>query len=200
MENNKYIVCSFCDHWTLEDRHIKSCKQCNNSGFVVNPTTILCNMCGGHTRFLNTMNEQSVFGLENCTVSAGYESYHLLDCTQYTFNLCEKCLRQLFIQFKIPPKIDGYDYETEDNDYTWETDQKIYNYRLWEDAGGHHQAYLNKKCNKEQDCPNEAKYSILTESGEFTENCACEEHKQFYVNIINVKVVKFISPELRSFM
>lgn len=48
------------------------------------------------------------YGLVDATVSGGYSSDALSDCTIYTFSLCEKCLMELFEQFKEPPKIEAY--------------------------------------------------------------------------------------------
>jgi len=105
---------------------------------------------------IGTMNEQIPHGLIDAQVTGGYDSYHLFDMTSYKFNFCEKCLRQLFMQCKIKPfisDVDGGDHTTED---AWNIDQEYYEYRLWTDNGGRHQAYINKKCNMKKDCPNDA--------------------------------------------
>lgn len=60
-------------------------------------------------------------GLIEVTVSGGYSSPALWDLTNYTFSLCERCLRELFDGCKIPPmvtcEIDGDDprpYQADD--------------------------------------------------------------------------------------
>ncbi len=63
---------------------------------------VLCNRCGG-----TCVSEQgSQYGL-SATVEGGYESTHLEDLVAYHFDLCEKCLSELFAQFKIPPDRTG---------------------------------------------------------------------------------------------
>ncbi len=44
------------------------------------------------------------YGLIEVTVSGGYHSFTLEDLTQYTFSMCEGCLKKLFDTFKIPPE------------------------------------------------------------------------------------------------
>jgi hypothetical protein len=146
---------------------------------------------------------QSPFGLYDAHVDGAYDSYHLFDCTRYTFNFCEKCLRQLFNQCKIKPHIRMMDYDetfefSDDNDIVWNDDQTSYEYRVWKDDGGHHQAYLNGKCNAEKDCANKAVYTRLM-GDDFTENCFCEIHKDTR-GFSNYKLVPFIRNELKSFL
>jgi hypothetical protein len=81
---------------------------------------------------------------------------------------------------------------------TYAKDLEMYEYRIWKDTGGHHQAYLNRKCNFVKDCPNRAEYTQLI-SGDFTEGCACEEHKTLW-DYANSKLVKFISNVLKPFL
>jgi hypothetical protein len=193
------VPCNRCSHWADEDRRTRTCSGCNNSKLALDPKEILCNMCGGSMCPLGTHNEQYPHGLHEATVSGGYDSYHLFDCTSYIFSFCEQCLRQLFIQCKIKPKIldSGIDGEGTDEE-SWERDQKAYEYRIWKDNGGFHQAYLDRKCNFEKDCPNEAIYTQLI-SDDFTEGCCCEEHKKLY-GYSNSKLTKFISNTLKPFL
>lgn len=103
----------------------------------------------------------------------------------------------MFNRFKIPPQISEKDYEGEPE--SWEADQKAYEYRIWKDAGGHHEAYLNRICNAVKDCPNRAEYTIRV-SGDFTEDCTCEEHKNARNNCVNCEKVKFIPNVLKPFL
>jgi hypothetical protein len=194
----KYLVdCSRCGHWAFGRKIMgEVCKACHNTGKVFDPKLILCNMCAGPMRPLGTGNEQYVHGLE-AEVVGSYESYHLFDMTHYKFNFCEECLRKLFDQCKIPPRID-LDFAAGSELSTYSDDKSHYDYRVWKDNGGHHQAYLNKKCNVVKECPETAVYTILM-SGDFTEDCCCEEHKETHI-YSNSKLTKFIPNVLKAFL
>lgn len=195
-----YTKCLDCDsrfrrnkdpHYWAEN----PCALCKNTRQIIDPKEILCNLCGESMCPLGTMNEQHPHGLHEAKVAGGYDSHHLFDMTSYTFSFCEKCLRELFNQCKIKPNIyDNIDHAPK----TWEEEQKEYEYRVWKDNGGYHQAYLNKKCNFVKDCPNEAIYTHFV-SDEFTEGCCCEEHKNLFV-YINSKLTKFIPNMLKAFL
>lgn len=192
-----FVDCIRCANWDEKERYFKACPHCHNTKKVVAPQNILCNMCGGPQRPLGTYNEQYSHGLENATVDGGYDSYHLFDCTEYKFSFCEKCLRELFNKCKIPPTVTCViDSEQQD---TYANDLLRYEYRVWKDSGGHHQAYLDRKCNAVKDCPNRAEYTIRV-SGDFTEDCCCEEHKNTRNNAINCTKVKFIPNVLKPFL
>lgn len=197
----KYVTCSAC-LWQLENYPDRDwakdpCNLCKNTRKVIDPTTILCNMCGGFQRPVGDHNEQYPSGLEGVTVTGGYDSYHLFDMTSYTFSFCERCLRKMFNECKIPPLvIDRLDSGL--NPTGWKEDQEAYEYRVWKDDGGHHQAYLDKKCNFVKDCPNKAVYTQLI-SDDFTENCCCEEHKHLWA-YGNSRLTKFIQNMLKPFL
>jgi hypothetical protein len=206
-----YVECQGCN-WRIEqqpdfDWSKNPCRDCNNTRQVIDPKDILCNMCGGTMCPLGTMNEQRPNGLYNSKVSGGYESYHLLDMTSYIFSLCEECLRKLFIQCKIPPKVIEYGIDQnldgslcidDRNEQSWEDDQKYYEFRVWKDNGGHHQAYLDRKCNAVKNCPNKAKYTLLHDYTKFTEEALCEEHKDH--SYVNSSLTKFIPNVLKPFL
>lgn len=189
------VDCTHCTNWGEKERYFKACPHCHNTKKVIAPETVLCNMCGGPMRPLGTHNEQYVHGLEKAIVDGGYDSYHLFDCTEYTFSFCEKCLRELFTKCKIPPIVTD---RLGDRDMTYAKDLEMYEYRIWKDTGGHHQAYLDRKCNFVKDCPNRAEYTQLI-SGDFTEDCSCEEHKNLWC-YGNSKLVKFIPNVLKPFL
>ncbi len=136
-------------------------------------------------------------GLYNAKVVGGYESYHLLDMNQYTFSFCEKCLRQLFIQCKIKPDIDELNFQGGSKEDSWEDDQRSYEHRVWIDDGGHHQAYLDRKCNSRKNCPNKAVYTIYI-NDRFSEDSTCEEHKRKEGG--SYSLVPFIRHELKVFL
>jgi len=197
-----YVKCNSCS-WQLEnypDRNweVNPCPHCKNTRLVIDPKEILCNLCGECMCPLGTMNEQCPHGLHEAQVTGGYDSYHLLDMNVYTFSICEECLRKLFMVAKIPPQVHDVQ-ERAREDYTFEDDQKAYEYREWKSLGGFHQAYLNKKCNAETLCPKKALYTVML-NDEFTEDSCCEEHKDKWTLCINADLVPFISNVLKPFL
>lgn len=200
MDKKNFVTCQNCSHWSDESRVDNLCKRCNNSKLVLNPKDLLCNMCGGNMCHENAQYPQGLF---NISVSGGFGSYYLFDCTSYIFSLCEKCLRKSFNEFIIKPKVfeSGcwYDYENDihKNDIPWEEDQKMYEDRLWVDSGGPHKAYLNNKCNVIRDCSNDALYTIFI-NDKFTEKCCCAEHED--LRPFSSKLVKFIPNKLKAFL
>lgn len=196
-KEHNYVKCQGCDWRITQDDYDPSeetCARCKNTRFVIDPTEILCNLCGECMCPLGTHNEQYPHGLHEAQVTGGYDSYHLLDCSTYEFSFCEKCLRKLFMECKIKPTI----YET--NPMTgWAEDQSCYEYRLWKDNGGHHEAYINRKCNRIKDCQNDAIYTRFV-NDDFTEDCCCEEHKLDIKYSRSYKYVPFISNNLKVFL
>jgi len=196
-EKHNYVDCDRCGHWADDRRRKEVCEQCNNTRKTIDPKEILCNRCGGPQRPLGTHNEQYPHGLEDAEVTGGYESYHLFDMTTYKFSICEKCLREMFNQFKIKPTVFDRMSGSEEIADPWTQDQEWYEYRIWKDGGGHHQAYLNKTCNMRKDCPNKAVYTRRI-NGDFSEDCCCEEHRTKDGG--SIKHVKFIPNVLKPFL
>ena len=198
-----YIDCFYCKNWTFESRKNNLCRECNNTSKIIDPEEIFCNLCAGPMISSSSIDSKYKYpmGLYNISVSGGFESYHLLDMNKYTFSFCEKCLRELFTQCKIKP--DLLDLSGHSNSISpeelWQEDQSYYEYRVWQDTGGHHQAYLNRKCNFVKDCPNDARYTLLSSSGEFSEDSSCEEHKELKP-YNNSSLTKFIPNNLKSFL
>lgn len=197
-----YVECKGCDHWRSEERTKRLCARCNNSKLVADPKEILCNMCGGSMCPLGTMNEQFPHGLYKASVTGGFDSYHLFDSTTYTFNFCEKCLRNLFVQCAVKPILHDTDLDgTLTKEEDWARDQESYEYRIWKDDGGHHQAYLNRKCNEKKDCPNDAEYTVLIYNQNYSEDCACSEHVTTYKKYPGqYRIVPYISEILKIFV
>lgn len=203
-KEHTYIKCTGCK-WQLEncpgrrDWEEKPCRQCQNTRLVVKPEEILCNLCGETMCPIGTMNEQHPHGLFEAKVVGGYDSYHLLDMNRYTFSFCEKCLRQLFIQCKIKPEVHDISFQDEIvSDSGWTEDQQAYEYKVWKDAGGFHEAYMNRKCNVVKDCPNTAVYTLLHNHIKFTEEALCEQHKDH--KYLNSTLTKFIPNVLKTFL
>jgi hypothetical protein len=67
---------------------------------------IFCNKCGKSlkTELDSSLNIFDIYGLSEVSVSGGYCSTHLADGVLYTFSLCEECLVNLFLSFKIEPE------------------------------------------------------------------------------------------------
>lgn len=63
-----------------------------------------CNQCGGSCESPNHQDakEPPSYGLIDAKVKGYYSSYALVDLTEYTFSLCEGCLKKLFEGFAIP--------------------------------------------------------------------------------------------------
>jgi len=66
---------------------------CNMCGLVVQP--------GVGVPTVEQLNAR-VTGLIGAVVHAGYDVEHLTDGVTYSFSICEKCLSELFNQFKVP--------------------------------------------------------------------------------------------------
>lgn len=188
-----YVKCKICDG-------SKDCEFCNYTGKVIDPKEILCNLCGENMcPPEGSWNEQIPLGLYNIEVLGGYDSHYLSDFTKYKFSLCEKCLRNLFIQCKIKPNIFQIDLTKPEYDhFPWEDDNKLFKRREYLKDGGYHQDYLNKICNYNKDCVNAAKYTVLY-CGEFSEDAICDicKNNEFATN---TTFVPFISNKMRPFL
>lgn len=193
MKKFNYVACD-SNHDTNE-----VCRRCNNTKEVIDPKEILCNLCGECMCPLGTMNEQIPHGLYNAQVQGGYDSYHLADCSEYEFSFCEKCLRDLFTKCKIPPIMHNY-LSTMKPELNYLEELINYEHKIWKDSGGHHQAYLNGKCNSVKDCPNDAIYTMMYDVDTFSEDSLCEEHSVIRLRSRNSKLTKFISNELKIFL
>lgn len=86
----------------------------------VKPT--VCNKCGGtlvspnHPESQIDPDNPPLYGLVGAKVRGHYSSYGLTDLTEYSFSICEGCLKTLFESFKHPP--DTRDYEVWEDFYT----------------------------------------------------------------------------------
>jgi hypothetical protein len=101
------MQCAFEMEWQNQQRRKRKEDIENYSADV------FCNKCGKDMRVMEKSADGKEFcvgyyGLVDAVVSGGYESTALNDCTIYTFCLCEKCLMDLFAEFKILPQIDTY--------------------------------------------------------------------------------------------
>lgn len=65
---------------------------------------VICNKCGVSCRDSCDMNFEGIIELSIC---GGYAS-KLGDSVQYTFSVCENCLKNFFSTFTIPPNTKDY--------------------------------------------------------------------------------------------
>ena len=70
---------------------------------------ILCNSCGESCEIELFPGEKEQYGLIDCRVRGGYSSSYLEDGILYRFDICEKCLKNIFDNFKIPVSTVEYD-------------------------------------------------------------------------------------------
>lgn len=174
---SNYQICDHCaDLREAEEFEAAgNCRYCKGKGFVRKPETYFCNGCGESLCIVSCgTDELFPAGLIEQTVSGGYSSTHLFDTTNYTFSLCELCLRKLFNTFAIPPAISFYMGGHDDFDYA--KDLEAYNFRMWEKSGGQKEKLKSELCTSKKDCPNKAEFQELL-SGELTDCIVCSEHK-----------------------
>lgn len=194
-----YVTCNRCSNWSAEVKMSADCPSCKNKRLIPDPKDILCNNCGNTLCPIGTINEQVPHGLVNARVVGGYDSYHLFDTTSYTFSMCELCLRNLFINFKIKPVVSETDLDESDRKLsTWEQDLLWYESRIWEDNGGPELAYKKGKCNFKKDCEEDAVYSQYLDD-EFTIRCCCEEHKDLHSSYSST-LKPFVPAHLKVFI
>lgn len=131
-----------------------------------------CNQCGGT---LTVPHDDSPYGLVGAKVRGHYHSVHLSDGSDYTFSLCELCLRQMFDEFAIKPRVESVFDEDTLVETPYADDKSWYLHTLWRDAKGLEKKLAEDLCNATEDCPNESKYRGFS-SGFLTNECVCEEH------------------------
>lgn len=198
MSKSKYIKCPHCSNSKKESKCV-----CIN-GMVPDPDNILCNNCGDKM----CVNDEVIptYGLVHAVVSAGCSSVYLNDTINYHFHICEKCIRNMFLGFKIKPTLTEYSDPRMQNDlifngypqYTWGEDNDAIEYRLWKKDGHFHKAYLDSRCNVVHYCIQSAKYTYL-KSGKFSDTCSCEEHAGYRL-YYDDKLVPFINNRIKNFI
>lgn len=192
MEEQTHEPCSWCKrHRDAGDlKTALKCISCGGTGIIVKGPA--CNGCGG-SLYPPGMNSQIAHGLENVVLTGGYDSTGLLDLHRYTFSLCETCIRtKVLMTCKIPPKVE----DLTAGGQRWEPvpfaeDQEMWEYAEWRRSGGHATASLHRLCNAILRCGKEASYSVAY-SGEVSDDCLCEDHKDRFRNCLNAEVVPFM--------
>lgn len=161
------------------------CFYCNGTGEVPDPKEQICNNCGDCLCPEKGINWNVPYGLHNAKVQGSYESTHLVDYHIYTFSLCEKCLRTMFNEFKIKPKVMTHNIRREYDDVPFEQDQTQYEYGLYLENGGHQADYLSGKCNQVKNCGKKAVYTICQGARKrLTNDSSCEEHKKDWQDVV----------------
>lgn len=178
----------------------ENCSACNNTRLVQDPAEILCSNCAGYMCPVDPQNSaeflsQIPHGLSNVEVFGSYFSEHMTDMTKYKFNLCEKCIRNMFSKFKIKP----HTYDMFSAPLSYDKDQEYYDYIEWSKCGGKKDAYEEGLCNAVKNCANKAIYSHFYES-KFTIECSCEEHKPEIYPFSQIEIKPFISNKLNKFI
>jgi hypothetical protein len=71
---------------------------------------IICNKCGESIKVFchSHIPRYNYGGIEGAIAFGVYGSNYLEDGTDYTFAMCERCTKELFDSFKIPPDEDYY--------------------------------------------------------------------------------------------
>jgi hypothetical protein len=123
-------------------------------------------------------------GLVEQTVSGGYSSEHLLTTTRYTFSLCEKCLRNLFDSFKVPPAVDG----SVSNYASYTEERKSYAWSRWRSDNGHLARVAKGLCNAEIDCTAPALWQVMHSNG-LRPEVGCEVHRESGMYLGNYAVL-----------
>lgn len=170
--------------------HGQFCEQCKSSKQVIDPRERLCNQCGNSLETaIGSEGYQSDYGLRDLKVTGGYCSNHLMDCTTYTFSLCEKCLRHLFMGFTIKPDL----HDEIGQDLEWEQDQVTYEEQIWRSGEGPANKYKEQICNAKKDCNKLALYSLFAveDDGETHLGYSlCLDHSESY-NRSSYKLVPY---------
>lgn len=167
-------VCESCKQARADGNldEARNCRPCKGTGMVRNPASFTCNQCGEP---LCPKPNDGPHGMVEASVSGGYDSPHLLDLTGYTFSLCEKCLRQLFDGFKVPPKVVNY----HDDLANYAEEQERYRRWQWRKARGNVSKVKTGLCNATIECHKTAVWRVFI-SGGMTDDACCDEHKSYF--------------------
>ena len=180
---SRLIPCSYCSDARAAGNaeSALSCSRCDGKGFRRDPSSYLCNGCGGTMRakdldgnVVDSSEEGAPFGLVDAKVSGGYLSSWLSDGTSYTFSMCERCLRSLMGKMVVPPStysyIDGRAEEYQD-------DQDYLEDRLWEKNGWKAESFEEGICTK-RTCYKPAKWRYFGSNSLVRDEARCDQHRK----------------------
>lgn len=165
---DNFKLCPHCAEYrgeALNAQFAMRCPYCKGTGFVRLVASYICNKCGGSL----CDDGYYPYGLVETKVGGGYNSEHLTDLLTYTFSICEKCLRDLFSTFKIPPTVTG--------ESTYEEDLEHYRHRIWKQTGGRAARLATGYCNHIESCTSLANWAVMDE---FSTTIVCDDHRKFY--------------------
>jgi len=191
----KFETCPSCTAHRAEGRLEEAidCFTCRGRGIVRTAASWACNRCGGPLCpdvQEGDPNGRIPHGLVDVGVVGGYDSRSIFDMTKYVFSICEPCLRLMFEEFKVKPRV--FDVDVRGNVLTedgYEQDRRFYLDRMWRDQEqGHIRALLGGRCNADFMCEERAKYRVYYSSSPSTDTC-CEAHRRRFENTINATFV-----------
>jgi len=192
---DKYKTCNACAIWRDKDVNLSlalNCNTCKGKGIVRTRESYICNKCGKNPccQCDSDMSYVDPCGLIEAKVGGGYSSPILSDCINYTFTLCEYCLRELFDACVIPPTVSGQaGYES------YAEERKWYEERMWRASGGKEKKFEIGICNANKDCTNIATWREFKSACLDGKTIVCDEHKksQTYNNTVWGKISDLLS-------
>lgn len=172
-----YKPCKACVGLRAEGAYASAagCSWCKGTGLRRDPASYSCNKCGGPMCPPNSGpdGEDCPYGLVEHTVSGGYSSPALSDCTNYKFSMCEVCLRELFNSFKVPPVLG--DYMDGADAWAYDDDRESYELAQWVRSGGQRDKLVSGVCNATERCTNPAEWRKISHDS-MTDQSVCESH------------------------
>lgn len=176
MQEIKYIACG-CHGGEVTPEafaRMRVCRVCEGKGFRIDPTSISCNRCGGPMHEVHTPEDMSLYGAGPISSTGGYLSPCLTDLLTYEFFLCEKCLRDLFVTFKIPPTVHSCLHE--EGLYDYQKDHQSWVDRVWINGGGRERKLPTGLCTESEGCQNPSTTIQIDEKKIHWANRFCAQH------------------------
>lgn len=117
----------------------------------------------------------AMYGTGPISVSGGYLSPHLTDCTSYSFAFCELCLRKIWEQCEVKPALVDY---TDGTPKSYEEDVSGWKIRLWMQDGGPEKKMPTGLCTHDEHCSEKSTHWEVC-SGQLVESRRfCQKHAQ----------------------
>lgn len=192
----KYKACRSCKKYR-DERDFELARRCNiceGTGIVRENKSYSCNKCGGTMKATEDCSDSSPHGLVEVTVGGGYHSFYLSDCTSYTFSMCEKCLREAFEEFKIPPTVvDRMGDGSKGPEESYQRDREAYLHQVWCASGGRKEAFKAGLCTDSETCGKPARWGSLDrppsyKPGKFFD-ASCDDHVPWHLNTVNYRTL-----------
>ena len=195
--------CSDCANNTYCNNH-NSYYRPFNPNFI----NLLCNSCGENvynaTNYKNT-NEKELREeyFVKIQYTGGYNSDYLTDTIGYDCFICEKCLRNMFDNFKIKPytRREQVFEDTDDYDNSYNEDSEYFKNKKFKESPKFIENYRNKICNMYYSCKNKAIYSYkrvdYNGNSKIIDLCSCKKHASFYFNDPHLIQIKYVPEHVR---